>query len=148
VCWSPDGLILYFGDTLANEISAYDYDPATGAIGNPRPHLKDFGRGLPDGSAIDAEGFLWNCRWGGGCIVRVAPDGAIDRVIEMPTRNITTACFGGPDLSTLFVTTAAAGSAPSDRLAGSVFAIETATRGLPENRFAVAQTSSSGDQAG
>lgn len=138
VCWSPDGSTLYFGDTLANEIQAFDYDAATGTISNPRPHLKNHSRGGPDGSAIDAEGFLWNCRWSGSCIVRVAPDGSIDRVIEMPTKNITTACFGGPDLSTLYVTTAAADTAPTDRLAGSVFAIETDTRGMPENRFDVA----------
>lgn len=88
---------------------------------------------------MDSEGYLWNCRFGGGCVVRVAPDGEIDRVIEMPVRNITTCTFGGPDLTTLYVTTAAAdrvdGGAETDRLAGSLFAIETGIPGLPENRF-------------
>jgi len=135
LCWAPDGRTFYFGDTLKNEIRAYPFDPDTGDIGAPRRHFADFDRGLPDGSAIDAEGYLWNCRFGGGCIVRVAPDGSIDRVVEMPVRNITTCCFGGPDLATLYVTTASAMKDPSDRLAGSLFALHTMTRGLPENLF-------------
>ncbi len=135
LCWSPDGGTFYFGDTLRNEVRAYPFDKATGNIGAGAPHFTGFDRGLPDGSTIDEEGYLWNCRFGGGCIVRVAPDGSVDRVIDMPVKNITTCAFGGPDLSTLFVTTASVDRAQSDRLAGSLFAIETPIRGVPENRF-------------
>jgi len=135
LCWSPEGTTFYFGDTLKNELRAYPFDPKTGDIGAPTPHFKDFERGLPDGSAIDAEGYIWNCRFFGGCVVRIAPDGSVDRVIDMPVKNITTCCFGGPDLSTLYITTASALKDDSDRLAGSLFAIETDTHGLPENRF-------------
>ncbi|WP_306119335.1 MULTISPECIES: SMP-30/gluconolactonase/LRE family protein [unclassified Roseitalea] len=135
VCWAPDGKTFYFGDTLKNEIRAYPYDPASGDIGPGTPHFAGFDRGLPDGSAIDSEGFLWNCRFGGGCIVRVAPDGTVDRVIEMPVKNITTCTFGGPGLKTLYVTTAALQKAVTDRLAGSVFAIEADVAGMDENRF-------------
>src|SRR2546427_10641436 len=60
----------------------------------------------PDGSTVDSAGYLWNCRFFGGCIVRVAPDGQIDRVVEMPAKNITTCTFGGPDRKTLYVTIA------------------------------------------
>ena len=67
--------------------------------------------------------------------MRVAPDGGIDKVIEMPVKNITTCTFGGADLTTLYVTTAAADRADTDRLAGSLFAIETGIPGQPENRF-------------
>ena len=67
--------------------------------------------------------------------MRIAPDGSVDRVIEMPVKNITTCCFGGPDLATLYVTTASVLKDDGDRLAGSLFAIETETCGLPENRF-------------
>jgi len=136
VCWSPDGRHFYFGDTLKNEIRVYPYDADSGMIGDGQPFFSDFARGLPDGSAMDCEGYLWNCRYGGGCIVRVAPDGGIDRVIDMPVHNITTCTFGGPELTTLYVTTAAADRAPTDRLAGSLFAIETGVRGLPEHSFA------------
>ena len=87
---------------------------------------------------MDSEGCLWNCRYGGGCVVRVTPDGAIDRVIEMPVKNITTCTFGGAALTTLYITTAAAERAETDRLAGSLFAIETGIPGLPENSFTTA----------
>jgi sugar lactone lactonase YvrE len=116
-------------------IWAYDYDFATGAISGERPFLQGFSRGLPDGSTMDAEGYLWNCRFYGNCIVRVGPDGVIERAVEMPVKNITTCCFGGAELKTLFVTTASAQAPAGDRLAGSLFAIRTGVKGQAENRF-------------
>jgi sugar lactone lactonase YvrE len=86
---------------------------------------------------MDAKGYLWNCRFFGGCIVRVAPDGQIDRVIEMPVQNITTCTFGGADRKTLYVTTASIEAPPGDRLAGGLFAIRTEVQGQAENRFAI-----------
>ena len=137
VCWSPDGRTFYFGDTLKNEINAYDFDPATSTIGEARPFFSGFDRGGPDGSTVDAEGYLWNCRFGGGCVVRVAPDGTIDRVVDMPCRDVTTCTFGGPDLRTLYVTSASMGRHPGERLAGSLFSLECETPGLPEHRAAI-----------
>jgi len=135
LCWSPDGKTFYFGDTLENCIWAYDYDAVTGNISNERPFFWGYDRGLPDGSTIDSDGYLWNCRYYGGCVVRIDPQGAIDRILEMPTRNLTTAVFGGADNSTLFVTSASNEKAPQgDRLAGSVWAVETAAKGLVPNR--------------
>lgn len=138
VAWSPDGTKFYFADTLANEVSAYDYDLATGAIRNKQPFLAGFPRGLPDGSAVDAEGYLWNCRVGGSCIVRVAPDGVIDEVIDFPTAKPTSCTFGGKDLETLFVTSIGLGLA-DDPLAGGLFAMDAGVRGLVENRFAASK---------
>lgn len=135
VTWSPDRRHFYTADTPPNELYVLDYDAATGAISDRRPFLFGFDRGKPDGSCVDSEGYLWNCRYGGHCILRVAPDGKIERVIEMPVSNITTCTFGGPDLTTVYVTTAAMGTMPSERLAGGLFAIETDVKGLPENRF-------------
>ena len=132
LCWSPDRKRFYFGDTLANEVRVYDYDAATGAIANERPFLTAVDPGLPDGSAIDAEGWLWNCRWGGGCILRAAPDGRTVEPVAMPVTNVTTAAFGGPALKTLYVSTA---SQPGERLSGSLFKLETEVPGLPEHRF-------------
>jgi len=137
LAWSPDQLRFYFGDTLANMIWVYDYDPASGAIANERPFLHNFERGLPDGSTMDSDGYLWNCRFFGGCVVRVAPDGTIDRVVEMPVKNITTCTFGGPDRKTLYVTTARIEAPPEDRLAGGLYAIQTEVAGQPDNRFRV-----------
>ncbi len=134
LCWSPIGDRFYFGDTLKNEIYLWDYDLPSGTIRNQRPFFSGFDRGLPDGSAMDRDGYLWNARYGGGCIVRVAPDGSVDRVIEMPVSNITTCTFGGPNMKTLYVTTARGGSG-AERLSGGLFAIEVEVRGLPENVF-------------
>ena len=133
--WSPDRRHFYFGDSLANVIWAYDFDPVTSTLTNEVRFFKDFERGLPDGSTVDAEGYLWNCRYGGGCVVRIAPDGKIDSVVEMPVNNITTCTFGGSELKTLYVTTAAAQAAPGERLAGGLFTVECEVRGQPENRF-------------
>jgi sugar lactone lactonase YvrE len=135
--WSPDATRFYFGDTLLNQVFVYDYDASTGVISNERPFFGGFERGHPDGSAMDSAGFLWNCRWGGSCIVRVAPDGSIDRVIEMPARNISCCAFGGPDLKTVYATTAALENPHPDRLAGSLFALRSDVPGLPANRFRV-----------
>jgi sugar lactone lactonase YvrE len=135
LAWSPDRRHFYFGDTLRNVIWVYDYDCSTGAISNEQPFLEGFARGSPDGSAVDSEGYLWNCRFYGNCIVRVAPDGTIDQVVEMPVRNITTCTFGGANLTTLFVTTASAEAPRGELLSGSLFSIQTTVPGQPENRF-------------
>lgn len=131
LCWSPDRRTFYFADTLANAIRAYDYNGPLGEISGERPFFCDFSRGAPDGSAIDSRGYLWNCRYGGGCIVRISPAGQVDRIVEMPVSNITTCTFGGADLKTLFITTAAK---PGERLSGSLFALGVDVPGLPENR--------------
>ena len=135
LCWAPDGKTFYFGDTLANEIRAYPFDLKTGTIGRGKPFFSGFDGGLPDGSTIDQDGNLWNCRFFGGRILRIAPDGSLAEEIQMPVKNITTCCFGGPKLSRLYITTASLEKNDSDRLAGSVYALETQTRGRPENRF-------------
>jgi len=137
VCWSPDRRTFYFGDTQQNAIWAYDYEEATGAISNERPFFAGFPRGVPDGSAVDAEGRLWNCRFGGGCVVCVTPQGEVAEVLEMPARNITTCAFGGPDLATLYITTAAMMTDDSDRLAGSLFAYRPGVAGLESFRAAI-----------
>lgn len=134
LCWSPDETVFYFGDTLQNTIFAWDYDVTTGEITNKRPFFAGFERGRPDGSAIDSEGYLWNARYGGSCIVRVAPDGSVDRVIDMPVSNLTSCTFGGPDLKTLYVTSAAQ---PGELHAGSVFSMAVDVAGQPENVFSL-----------
>ncbi len=139
VAWSPDQRRFYFGDSLRNVISVWDYDAATGTIANERPFFAGFERGVPDGSAVDGDGYLWNARYDGNCVVRVAPDGSIDRVIEMPVAAPTTCTFGGPDLKTLYVTSAGGGRglAKGDQLSGGLFALPVDVPGLPENRFRI-----------
>jgi sugar lactone lactonase YvrE len=135
LCWSPDGTRFYFGDTLANAISVWDYDLSAGSIAQERPFFIDFERGLPDGSAMDREGYLWNARTGGGCVVRIAPTGEIDRIVEVPVSMVTTCTFGGPHLKTLFITTA---RRADERLSGGLYALAVDVPGLPENRFRLA----------
>jgi sugar lactone lactonase YvrE len=132
LAWSPDRTRFYFADTLANRVCVYRYDETTGAIADERVFLEDFPRGAPDGSSMDTEGYLWNCRYGGKCIVRIAPDGTVDRIIEIPVSNVTSCTFGGPDYRTLYITTA---SRTNERLSGGLFTFRTSVPGLPENRF-------------
>jgi sugar lactone lactonase YvrE len=137
LAWSPDRQTFYFADTLENIIYAYNYDESDGSICNERPFFRGYERGSPDGSQVDSAGYLWNCRFHGKCIVCLAPDGTIHHVVEMPVSNITSCTFGGPDLRTLYITTAAVNAPRGERLAGGLFALETAVAGQPENRFRV-----------
>lgn len=131
VAWNPAADRFYFGDSPANVIYAFDYDKTTGNISNETRFLDNFPRGLPDGSTVDADGYLWNTRPHAGCVVRIAPDGNLDLTVELPVPNPTTCTFGGVDRNTLYITSAGTGQ----RLAGSLFAVETSVQGLPENRF-------------
>jgi sugar lactone lactonase YvrE len=95
--------------------------------------------GYPDGMAVDSEGFLWNARWDGGGVARFAPDGRLDRFVALPVLRPTSCAFGGPDLSTLFVTSARTGldeaALARQPLAGGVFALDAGVKGLPARRW-------------
>jgi sugar lactone lactonase YvrE len=133
VCWSPDRGTFYTADTLINAVWAYTFDVRDATLGQRRDFLIDHSEGLPDGSAMDAAGHLWNCRFGGGSVVRVAPDGSIDRIVRLPVQDITSACFGGDDLKTLFITSAAVLHHSGERLAGSLWALRCDVPGLAPN---------------
>jgi sugar lactone lactonase YvrE len=133
VCWSPDGGTFYTADTLANAVWAYTFDERNAMLRQRRDFLIGHGEGLPDGSAMDAAGHLWNCRFGGGSVVRVAPNGSIDRIVRLPVLDITSACFGDHDLKTLFITSAAVLQHSGERLSGSLWALRCVTPGLAPN---------------
>lgn len=135
LCWSPDGGTLYFADTRAHRIDAYPFDPASGCLGAPRSFVSG-GPGAPDGSAIDVDGFLWTARWGASCLLRYAPDGRVDRVIELPARQPTSCAFAGPGSRTLFVTTARTDLENPADADGAVLAVEAEVDGLPQHEFA------------
>ena len=141
-CWSPDGGTLYFADSWSGEISAYDYDQASGTVANKRCFCtRDRDGGGFDGATVDAEGCVWSAHVYVGRLVRYRPDGSVDRVIEMPVKKVTSVMFGGPNLDVLYVTSMAKPPLPrfpSDGvLRGSLFAIyDLGVRGLPEPRFA------------
>ncbi|MCW5721530.1 MAG: SMP-30/gluconolactonase/LRE family protein [Devosia sp.] len=137
-CFSPDGRIAYWTDTPSQKILKCATDPATGLpIGEWELFADVSGhRGYPDGAVVDSEGYLWNARWGGNCVVRHAPDGSIDRIIEVPVSQVTCPAFGGKDLKTIFITTAAKTLSPEklaeEKVAGGVFVIDLDVPGLPE----------------
>ena len=131
LAWSPDKAVFYFADSVANAIYAYDYDFSQGTIRGERPFLEGLKLGLPDGSAIDSEGCLWNARYGAGCILCVARDGSTKEQLMLPVKRPTTCTFGGRDLKTLYITSAAS----EERFAGGLFAVDVSVPGLPENRF-------------
>ncbi|AHK29149.1 senescence marker protein-30 [Rhodococcus opacus PD630] len=141
-CWSPEGTTLYFSDTWSGEIWAYDYDLDTGAVANRRTFARvdtSYG-GAGDGATVDADGYLWQALVYGGKIIRYAPDGTVDRIIDFPVLKLTSVMFGGPDLATLYVTSMAKPQQPrfpdDGQLRGSLFAIRgLGVRGVPEYRF-------------
>jgi sugar lactone lactonase YvrE len=135
LCWDPARKRMYFADTMKNTIWAYDWDASTGTVSNRRVHFGPHERGHADGSAVDAEGFLWNARWDGSCIIRVAPDGSVDRIVETPARNTTSCVFGGPELQTLFVTSARQGLVDPSDIDGALLAAEAPVKGQACTRF-------------
>jgi len=135
VLWNPDHSKFYFGDSMKNEIRSYDYDASDGSIDGERSFFKGFERGLPDGSAVDNDGYIWNCRYGGSCVVRVSPDGLVDRVIELPVSYPTNCTFGGEDNNILLVTSASPESGKWERFGGGLFAIRTNTTGQLPNEL-------------
>ena len=132
--WSPDGRTMYYTDTWTRRIDAFDFDPATGEVGNRRifAEVPD-GDGAPDGLAVDAEGGVWSARWDGWKVVRHAPDGSVDAVVETPVPRPTSCAFGGSDLRDLYVTSASVGLDHAARaaapLSGSLFRVRTAVCG-------------------
>ena len=129
--WSPDNKNFYFTDTLNGTILSYNFELESGELSNKK-NFAIFDRGLPDGSTIDTDGCVWNCRWGGSCIVRFTPSGKVDQIIEMPVQNITNCVFGGKDMKTLFVTTAS--NEDKNNLDGSLFSINLNYQGIEDNK--------------
>lgn len=133
--WSPDGGTLYFADTPHNKIEAFAFDAASGTLGPARPWHSD-GPGKPDGSAIDSEGYVWNARWGAGCLLRIAPDGSVERTVSVPARQPTSCAFGGDDMKTLFITSARQDLDDPTPADGSLMVLRTDVPGLPTHAFA------------
>lgn len=137
LCWDEARARLYFADSLASVIWVYDWDKNAGAISNRRLFADTKGRGDPDGSALDSQGFLWNARWGGACIIRYAPDGRIDRIIDVPVKQPTSCVFAGDDLKTLYVTSARDGLGGSaNEWDGALLRTSVDVAGLPCTPFA------------
>ncbi len=104
--FSPDQKTLYVTDTVARKIFAYDYDPEKGASRRRAFVEVPADEGIPDGLAVDAEGYVWSAQWYGACVVRYDPDGRVERRIAVPAKQTSSVAFGGPDLTDIFITSA------------------------------------------
>lgn len=139
LCWSPDSSKLYHADSPGHCIQVYDFEPVAGTLANPRVFASLPDNMEPDGACIDAEGYLWNAQWGGSRVVRYAPDGSIDRLLQLPVTQPTCVAFGGPDMDWLLITSARKGlsaqALAAQPEAGSVFIYQTDVQGLPENWY-------------
>ena len=141
--WSPSGETMYYIDTPTRRIDAFDYDVASGSLGERRTFV-DLSEvpGVPDGLTVDARGAVWVAMSrGGAAIRRFLPDGRPDQMVAIPVPNVTSVAFGGPDLDELYVTTSRHGLGEkvlaAYPLAGCVFRVRgLRVPGLPANRYA------------
>ncbi len=141
LAWSPDSRTMYHADTPTRTIHAWDFDPATGTVANRRVFAQfSAATDRPDGGAVDREGCYWSAFYGGGKVVRLSPRGETLAEFPVPATCPTMCAFGGPDLKTLFVTTARQRREVEElaRLpqAGRIFAMRVDVPGMPEPKFA------------
>ena len=140
LAWSPDSRTMYFSDSRSHLIAAYPFNSATGALGVARVFFRTEPPAIPDGATVDAAGYVWCALYGGGRVVRIAPDGRLDRSIELPVQQPTSCQLAGPDLDVLLVTTAkqrlSLDELAQQPLAGALLAIDVGVKGLSETRYA------------
>ena len=144
LAWSPDGRTMYWADTHLNIVYAFDFDLELGGLSNRRVFVhfpteaqRDDYLGRPDGAAVDVEGCYWLAMYDGQRLLRLSPAGEILRQVHLPVRCPTMPAFGGPDLKTLYITTARedrpAAELAAQPLAGCVLALDVDVPGLPAN---------------
>ena len=138
--WSPDARTMWLADSAQPCIMGFDYEIANGSMGARCCVLAvQETSGVPDGLCVDDEGGVWLALWGGNAVHRYLPDGRLDTIVRVPTPHVTSCAFGGPDLSTLFITTARRGLAEEQQrrepTAGGIFAVEPGVTGPAATRW-------------
>ncbi len=128
--WSPDGRTMYLADSDAHVIYAFDFDSMAGTIDNRRVFIEYPAEyGVPDGATTDTDGNVWSATFGGWHVLKITPDDKIDRAIRMPVQYVTSVAFGGPELRTLYVTSARrqmeGDELAAQPLAGQLFEVDT-----------------------
>jgi sugar lactone lactonase YvrE len=158
LAWSPDSRSAYWADTAAHQVRAFDFDAASGHLTNsrvfyqatPKPIGWAWGSaapygGRPDGAAVDTEGCYWSAQYEGGRLLRISPKGQVLAEVPTPALCPTMPCFGGPDLKTLFMTTARHGRSHAELAqypgSGCVWAIRVDVAGLSVKTLMIAQLS-------
>lgn len=139
IAWSPEGTLMYYVDSPTGRIDVFDYERASGEVGNRRPLCAVDGGGVPDGLCVDADGCVWVVVNGGGVVRRYTPDGRLDREVTLPVTQPSACCFGGEDLTDLYITTTREDMTEAQRatepLAGSLLVVPDAGVGLPSPVF-------------
>jgi len=138
LAWSADGSIFYFIDTTAQTITQYAYDPGTGAMSDPKVVIRVPDEiGHPDGMTIDEDGNLWIALWGGHAISKWNPQtGELLEKHELPVLNVSSCCFGGENMDTLFITTASQDTDMQQYpLAGNVFCMKPGVKGALSRKY-------------
>jgi sugar lactone lactonase YvrE len=125
LCWNRLGNILYHSDSPTHKIFQYDFCKDTASISNKRLFAITNDTTFPDGSTIDAQGYLWNAQWGSSKVVRYNSAGEIDLSISLPVSQPSCVALGGPNLDWLIITTAKQGlpeqTLSAEPLAGNLF---------------------------
>lgn len=140
LAWSPNSTVMYYADSPAQKVWAWDFDPVSGAIENRRLFVDTAPfDSNPDGATVDADGGYWLTLPEADKLACVDPEGKLVRLIAMPVYHPTCAMFGGADLDVLYITTARM-FRPPDAIAlqpesGGLFAMDVGVKGLPEARF-------------
>lgn len=139
-CWSPSNKTFYFSDSLPSTVYAYDYDIATGQAANRRvfANTQELG-GIPDGATVDSDGLLWMAICEGAKVVAFAPNGKVERIVDLPAKLTASVMFGGPNLDLLYVTTIdqALLGREEDPSGGHTYVIEgLGAKGIAEPRYA------------
>ncbi|MGC0210684.1 SMP-30/gluconolactonase/LRE family protein [Streptomyces levis] len=133
--WSPDGRLMYYIDTPTRRIDVFDH--ADGRVSGRRTLAEiEEGAGFPDGLTVDADGCVWVALWAGAAVRRYTPQGRLDRVIDLPVPLVTACAFGGAGLTDLYITTARTGLSEPPALAGSLFVVPGAGKGVAQPAFA------------
>ena len=140
LCWSPDSAVMYHTDTPTGRIDRYAFDAASGIPGNRSTFATADPGCWPDGSTVDAEGFVWNAQWGGSRVIRYSPSGEPALVVPVPVSQPSCVAFGGDAMNLLFVTSARQ-DLDTDELAaqpgaGNLFIYETEFVGLADCEYA------------
>jgi sugar lactone lactonase YvrE len=141
MAWNQQLGRMYYIDSPTKSVVSFAYEPESGEISSPSIALQTpESMGSPDGMTIDDEGMLWIAFYRGGCVARWNPEtGRMLSKIEIPAPNVTSCCFGGPGMDTLYVTTArqkmGADALAEYPLAGGIFSLRPGVSGSPSYRF-------------
>ncbi len=135
ICFAPDRSHAFYTDTRKRKILKVALDDDGYPDGKPTLFTDLTAAELnPDGAVVDAEGNLWVAQWGASRVACYGPDGAFIRAVAVPASQASCPAFGGPDLSTLYITSAAEGLDPAGKSDGKTFAIPSGTTGQKEHQ--------------